>query len=65
MYSEAIQPRTSDCLALICCSGDYPEKDFEQLHVPYDECVHNTFLFGRVLWAAIRFIKLRCMHTIV
>lgn len=26
LYSEAIQPTTSDCLALICCSGDYPGK---------------------------------------
>lgn len=28
LYSEAIQPTTSDCLALICCSGDYPGKIF-------------------------------------
>lgn len=32
LHSEAIHPEISDCFALICCSGDYPEK----LHVPYD-----------------------------
>lgn len=26
LYSDAILPTTSDCIALICCSGDYPGK---------------------------------------
>lgn len=26
LFSEAILPTTLDCIALICCSGDYPGK---------------------------------------
>lgn len=52
LYSDAILPTTSDCIALIWCSGDYPGKilsnyTFLMIHAIYLFVCLSAFYFFR------------------